>query len=80
MGRPQLADRGPRHTRRYLGAGRGATIPTDGRCARCHHGEEAAPCTCPVQDRCSSEDGGRQCIQGAGHSMRHVDAAGRYWR
>lgn len=66
---------------RSLGYGKGAAIPTDGRCARCVHGEDAAPCTCPVQDRCSAtSDHGHQCILGAGHSLKHVTARGHYWR
>lgn len=70
----------PRRSR-FLGAGKGASIPTDGRCPLCHHGEEAAKCTCPVQDRCSAvTDNGHQCILGVGHTLKHVTARGHYWR
>lgn len=38
------------------------------------------PCTCAVQDRCSAtDDRARQCILGAGHSLRHVTATGKHW-
>lgn len=68
---------------RFMGHGKGAAIPTDGRCARCHHGEEAAPCTCVVEDRCSNRtDSGVQCIKGAAHrpGSRCVTAAGRFFQ
>ncbi len=68
---------------RFLGHGRGATIPQDGRCALCHHGEEAAPCTCEVEDRCSNQTpSGVQCIKGAGHrpGSKCVTSAGRFFQ
>ena len=68
---------------RFLGKGKGAAIPTDGKCARCHYGEEAAPCTCIVEDRCSNRtDSNLQCIKGASHrpGSQCVTAAGRFFR
>mgnify|MGYP001609188847 CR=1 FL=1 len=76
--------RSPRSVRmRPLGHGRGAAIPSDGSCARCVHGEEAAKCTCPVEDRCSNRSSaGHQCIKGAGHlpGSKCVTSAGMFFR
>jgi hypothetical protein len=49
-------------------------------CELCHGGDARKACTCILQDRCSdTNDSGHQCILGAGHSLRHVTAAGKYW-
>lgn len=67
---------------RFLGHGKGAAIPKDGHCARCYHGEDAAPCSCVVEDRCSNKtDTGVQCIKGATHrpGSKCVTAAGRFF-
>ena len=72
----------PRRTPRNLGHGRGAAIPSDGKCPRCYYGEQAAECTCPVEDRCSNRtDSGRQCIKGAGHrpASKCVTSAGQFF-
>ena len=68
---------------RNLAHGRGAFIPRDGNCARCFHGEEAARCSCPIEDRCSNRSSaGIQCIKGAGHKpgTKCVTSAGQFFR
>lgn len=60
---------------------RGARAVVPGECVRCHAGEECAPCTCTVQDRCAELNAkGHQCALGAGHTLKHVTVAGVYWR
>lgn len=68
--------------RRPRTGGRGAFLPQDGQCARCVYGEDAAPCTCPVEDRCSNRTArGRQCMKGASHrpGTKCVTAAGEFF-
>lgn len=59
----------------------GAFAGPRGECAHCQLGKVEAPCTCFVQDRCSEVNPRlrRQCILGAGHTLKHVDAAGNFW-
>jgi len=50
-------------------------------CELCVVGDARATCTCVVQDRCAERnDAGHQCMLGAGHSLRHVTAAGKHWK